>query len=209
MLTQKRALASQQAGRSSSFATSQLRPRQAAPQGSVGRRQLSSTVASYSKDAVNGVTKRGSGPAVRTAGRYPVNGTQQGSLRAAIKQQKVPPPELAIINIFNLLATPLSYVVDTPWYRALEAVLLTVQLAVVDAAYSGDWVRVGAITPEVESLLQKVVWVIVSLHLVCGVSAAVLAEQRGKSAVKAGLKGLLFGTLAIYEVTSPKTQGRA
>lgn len=39
-----------------------------------------------------------------------------------------------------------------------------------------------------ESLLQKVVWVIASLHLVCGVSAAVLAEQRGKSGLKAGCK---------------------
>lgn len=172
-------------------------------------RQQSTTVNSYSKDAVNGVTKRGGGRAVRVAGKVPVNGTQQGSLRAAIKQQKVPQAELAIIDIFNTLATPLSYVVDTPWYRVLEAVLLIVQLAVVDAAYSGDWVRMGAITPEVESLLQKVVWVIVSLHLVCGIAAAVLAEQRGKSAAKAGFKGLLFGTLAIYEVTSPKTQGRA
>lgn len=71
----------------------------------VGNRQLSSFVASYSKDAVNGVTKRGSGPAVS---KFPVNGTQQGSLKAAVKQQKVPEPELAIINIFNLLATPLS-----------------------------------------------------------------------------------------------------
>lgn len=63
---------------------------------------------SYSKDAVNGVTKRGGGRAVRVAGKVPVNGTQQGSLRAAIKQQKVPQAELAIIDIFNTLATPLS-----------------------------------------------------------------------------------------------------
>lgn len=65
-------------------------------------RQRSYTVSSYSKDATNGITKRGSGPALRN------KGTQQGSLRAAIKQQKVPSGELAVIDLFNLLATPLS-----------------------------------------------------------------------------------------------------
>lgn len=41
---------------------------------------------------------------------------------------------------------------------------------------------------ETESLLQKVVWVIVSLHTVCGVAAAVLADQRDKDPLKAGFK---------------------
>jgi len=68
-----------------------------------------------------------------------------------------------------------------------------------DAAFSGDWSRIGAITTDTELALQKISAVVMIGHLGTGAAAAVMANQKGKSALLPFVKGFLFGALGLYE----------
>jgi large-conductance mechanosensitive channel len=73
-------------------------------------------------------------------------------------------------------------------YLAAEVVVLIVQLALVDAAYSGDWSRIGAITREQELFLQPIVNFIIVAHAILGVITAQQAQLRGLNTVVSGVK---------------------
>lgn len=86
-------------------------------------------------------------------------------------------------------------------YRTiLDVCLLLGVLALIDAAYSGDWSRIGVITTDTEELLKKAVWVVVSAHLVCGIVAMRVERDQGGSGAAAFVKGLLFGISGCYGV---------
>jgi hypothetical protein len=67
-----------------------------------------------------------------------------------------------------------------------------VQLALVDAAYSGDWSRIGAITKEQELFLQPIVNFIIIAHAILGVITAQQAQQRGLDTAASGVKVVPF-----------------
>lgn len=94
--------------------------------------------------------------------------------------------------------------VSAQQYLILELAALLVTLGVVDAAYSGDWSRIGVISQEDELLLQKFVWFVAVAHTGTGILAAQLATEQSKNAAVAFAKGLLFGTVGLYEYAYKK-----
>ncbi|KIZ07634.1 hypothetical protein MNEG_0304 [Monoraphidium neglectum] len=81
----------------------------------------------------------------------------------------------------------------------MEIAELLLLLMLYDAAWSGDWSRIGAITKDTELLLQKLSLVPLIGHVVTAVGAGVLASRKGKSPVVPAIKGYLFGALGLYE----------
>ncbi len=57
--------------------------------------------------------------------------------------------------------------------------ILLVILAAVDAAYSGDWSRIGAISKDTELWLQSAVRTLGIWHLANGIAAYIIADQNG------------------------------
>lgn len=51
-------------------------------------------------------------------------------------------------------------------------------LALIDAAYSGDWSRIGAISKETEGQLQGIVPLLGAFHLTCAPVAGLVAAQK-------------------------------
>ncbi|KAF8060019.1 hypothetical protein HT031_004957 [Scenedesmus sp. PABB004] len=108
----------------------------------------------------------------------------------------------ALIDAFNALAGPLKGIVGTPLYTGIELAVLLATLALIDAAFSGDWSRIGVITQDTETLLQRLVLVIAVLHAGTGAAAGAVAARRGRGVAAAALRGFLFGTLGVYEQTA-------
>uniref|UniRef100_A0A383V7M4 DUF7887 domain-containing protein n=1 Tax=Tetradesmus obliquus TaxID=3088 RepID=A0A383V7M4_TETOB len=108
-----------------------------------------------------------------------------------------------VLSAFNKLYSPLNGLVGTPIYFGLQLVELVITVGIVDAAYSGDWSRIGAISKETELQLQQVVWVLLGVKALCGVAAAFVAKEAGRGWVAPLAKGILFGSLALYEQTAP------
>ena len=61
-------------------------------------------------------------------------------------------------------------------------------LAAVDAAYSGDWSRIGAISKDTELWLQSAVGVLAVWHILMGAAACIIANQNGRPALPATTK---------------------
>ena len=57
---------------------------------------------------------------------------------------------------------------------------LLVVLAAVDAAFSGDWSRIGAISKDTELWLQSALGLLGIWHLLMGAAAYSIAEQHGR-----------------------------
>ena len=72
-------------------------------------------------------------------------------------------------------------------------------LAAVDAAYSGDWSRIGAISEETEGALKPLVAALGAFHALCAGVAAASASRKGNSAPRAAAKAALVGFLAAVE----------
>ena len=89
--------------------------------------------------------------------------------------------------------------VGTPLYTAIELAELALLLMLVDAAFSGDWSRIGAITHDTELALQKVAAFVCAAHLVTAAAAGAIAARGGRSPLLPALKGFLFGALGVYE----------
>ena len=62
---------------------------------------------------------------------------------------------------------------------AAGSILLAV-LAAVDAAFSGDWSRIGAMSKDTELWLQSALGLLGIWHLLMGASAYSIAEQNGR-----------------------------
>ena len=71
--------------------------------------------------------------------------------------------------------------------------------AAVDAAYSGDWSRIGAITPETEAALKPAVAALAAFHVVCAGVAGRAAADKGNNVAGAVAKALAVGFLAAVE----------
>jgi hypothetical protein len=100
---------------------------------------------------------------------------------------------------------------DTPLLRIFLplAVVLGI-LMFIDAGFSGDWSRIGAITREQESELRSLLPVVVGGHGVCAIVAAAVSLRRNEpNWALRGLKTLAGGFVTLVEVLLvPDTAGR-
>lgn len=87
-----------------------------------------------------------------------------------------------------------------PWFTiGVQGTVFLIVAAAVDAAYSGDWSRIGAITPDTEAALKPLVNALFGFHAVCAVVAARAAAAKGRNPVAAGAKAAAVGFLAAVE----------
>ena len=83
----------------------------------------------------------------------------------------------------------------------IPIVICLLILMFLDAAYSGDWSRIGVLTSEQEKLLRDFVVLSVAIHGLLGLGAAVVSYRRGeKSFLVRGLKTFVVGIVAFSEV---------
>jgi hypothetical protein len=66
--------------------------------------------------------------------------------------------------------------------------VVVVILAAIDAAYSGDWSRIGVIPHEAELALRPLLGLLGAFHIFCGVIAAIAASNKGYNPVPATAK---------------------
>ena len=98
----------------------------------------------------------------------------------------------------------LGDVPSAPWLSKLQiAIVLALSMAV-DAGYSGDWSRIGAITTDQEAFIRAFLVFVAVAHGVLGVVAYDIALKRGRDrggAVLAFLKVFVVGFTALVEVS--------
>ena len=95
------------------------------------------------------------------------------------------------------------------WFRVpLQGAVALIVLAAVDAAYSGDWSRIGAISKGTEEALKPLVVALGGVHLVCAGVAGAAASRKGNSVPKAAAKAALVGFLAAAEAVFAAEDGQ-
>ena len=115
--------------------------------------------------------------------------------RRAVRMQATPQPDTP----FNLPPAVVA-AARAPWFTiGVQGAVALIVAAAVDAAYSGDWSRIGAITPDTEAALKPLVHALAVFHLACAIVAARAAASKGRNPVPAGLKAAAVGFLAAVE----------
>ncbi|PRW32625.1 cytochrome p450 isoform A [Chlorella sorokiniana] len=96
----------------------------------------------------------------------------------------------------------LQQAVTSPLYRIwLQLGVVLLLLMLVDAGFSGDWSRIGAISTDQEAALRQVAAYVGCFHLLCGAAAAAVSSRRGEQQWPARTaKVLAVGGLALLEV---------
>lgn len=90
----------------------------------------------------------------------------------------------------NLWMSSVRHIHTTMGHRAIRyagAVVLGIVM-LVDAGYSGDWSRIGAISHDLEAELKGIAPLVGAFHLFCAPLAGAVALRRGLSAPKAVAK---------------------
>ncbi|KAG2433127.1 hypothetical protein HYH02_012828 [Chlamydomonas schloesseri] len=95
---------------------------------------------------------------------------------------------------------PTNIYIPALYYNAVLAGEILFYAALADAAFSGDWSRIGVLTPEQEVLAGKAFYFIMSAHAAVGVISAAYATRVQYPVLDAGVRGFLFGTLGLYDV---------
>lgn len=96
--------------------------------------------------------------------------------------------------------TQLSDFVKTPLYsKYLQAAVFVGVLAAVDAGYSGDWSRIGAISKQDEVLLQQLLPSLALFHAFSACVSGVVAARAGRPIIWPVTKAALVGGLAMFE----------
>ncbi|PNW71832.1 hypothetical protein CHLRE_16g690130v5 [Chlamydomonas reinhardtii] len=95
---------------------------------------------------------------------------------------------------------PTNIYMPAVYYNAVLAGELLFYAALADAAFSGDWSRIGVLTPDQEALAGTAFYVIMSAHAAVGVITAAYAARVQYPVLDAGVRGFLFGTLGLYDV---------
>jgi hypothetical protein len=113
----------------------------------------------------------------------------------------------------TFVSPELSDAIDNPIYRILLPLAVTAgMLMLFDAAYSGDWSRIGVLTKDQELQLQAFVPIAVGGHGLCCIAAGYISKNRGEAswpirsikALAAGFVGLVEVILLPEERTIPK-----
>ena len=83
----------------------------------------------------------------------------------------------------------------------IPVVLVVAILAYLDAAFSGDWVRIGVLSSSQEQFLRDFCIVGVAIHALLGVAAAKVSRDRGERTwALRGLKTFVVGIVSFTEV---------
>mmetsp|Transcript_4219 Transcript_4219/g.8458 ORF Transcript_4219/g.8458 Transcript_4219/m.8458 type:complete len:184 (+) Transcript_4219:83-634(+) len=96
------------------------------------------------------------------------------------------------------LTNPLIKKSVTVYIPAMICVLI---LMYIDAAYSGDWSRIGIISKSQEEFLRQFAIISVVIHGGLGIGAASISKRRGeKTYLSRGLKTFIVGIVGFSEV---------
>ncbi|GIL82647.1 hypothetical protein Vretimale_8246 [Volvox reticuliferus] len=99
---------------------------------------------------------------------------------------------------YKLWPTEIS--ISSGVYNFVQGSELVAYAALVDAGFSGDWSRIGVLTSDQELSAQQAWWFILVAHSVVAAITVGYALRRGYPPLQAGVRGLLFGTLGLYDV---------
>lgn len=100
----------------------------------------------------------------------------------------------------NGLRGKLSDFVKSPIYsKYIQGTVFVGVLAAVDAGYSGDWSRIGAISQQDEAALQKLLPLLAAFHAFSAVISGIVASRNGRPIVWPVTKAALVGGLAMFE----------
>lgn len=91
-------------------------------------------------------------------------------------------------------------VVNSKIYLAVEVAQVLVIFSLLDAGFSGDWSRIGAIPKDWEPPLQTAGLFVVTAHFLVGCYAAYYAKSNGYQWIVPFLKGWAFGAMGLKEV---------
>lgn len=95
----------------------------------------------------------------------------------------------------------LTKVADSKLFNTyLHLLVFVLILGFVDAGYSRDWTRIGAISPELEQQLRDLAVVLGEVHVACALVAGAVATKRNLPVAPAVAKTALVGFLALCEV---------
>ena len=101
-------------------------------------------------------------------------------------------------------------VADARWFNTyLQGAVFVGILGFIDAGYSGDWSRIGAISPELEAKLRFYALVLLGVHVVAAAAAGKVAESRGLPVAPAVAKTFSVGFLAFLETCFKSAPGQA
>jgi hypothetical protein len=133
---------------------------------------------------------RGAAPARRVAAA-----ARRGAAAARRGAADAPPTP-------TTLADRARELIDTPAYRVYLPIAIGLGLAAfVDAAYSGDWARVGALTLEQEAALRQPAALALGAHATEGAIAGAISFRRGEARWPLRMaKGFAGGATTILEV---------
>jgi len=149
-------------------------------------------------------------PRLGVGGREPARGTGGGG-GDAMRQDRRRSPTSAAASGDDDAAPLLAALADisrTPLYRGpLQVAVFLVVFMIFDAAWSGDWSRIGAISKETEAALKPVTGAICAVHLASAGVAWTAASRRGRSPTVPTLKALAVGVLAGVEAWFDEGQG--
>lgn len=101
-------------------------------------------------------------------------------------------------------------VADARWFNTyLQGAVFVGILGFIDAGYSGDWSRIGAISTELEAKLRFYALVLLGVHVVAAAAAGKVAESRGLPVAPAVAKTFSVGFLAFLETCFKSAPGEA
>ena len=101
-------------------------------------------------------------------------------------------------------------VADARWFNTyLQGAVFVGILGFVDAGYSGDWSRIGAISTELEAKLRFYALVLLDVHVVAAAAAGKVAQSRGLPVAPAVGKTFAVGFLAFLETCFKTAPGKA
>jgi hypothetical protein len=94
-------------------------------------------------------------------------------------------PSNGVSDVSSLLTS----VADARWFNTyLHLGVFVFILGFIDAGYSRDWTRIGAITPESEQKLRDLAVVLGQVHIVAAAAAGVVASKRNLPRARGGGK---------------------
>lgn len=98
------------------------------------------------------------------------------------------------------LRVKVSDFVKTPLYsKYVQGAVFVGVLAAVDAGYSGDWSRIGAISQQDEFALQQILPSLAAFHAFSAIVSGIAANLGGRPVVWPVAKATLVGGLAMFE----------
>jgi hypothetical protein len=114
---------------------------------------------------------------------------------------KLAAKQITANRVTSLAQAWLKDEMKSPIYRYwLQGAVVLGLLGLIDAAYSGDWSRIGVITKEQELFLQQFAVIAVTGHLGLGVVAGVISSRRGEQWLPRAAKTAAVGFMALLEV---------